>query len=264
MRRAHRRGRPLTIHSGRKELHPSLKPPNSAVFFFAYVALQPHFDIPVHLSSVPTRRYIITPVSEVELHLGFDIPALQKLGVPRALVRFKARRGRTDAAKQGQRQSILKKSNIVVRAPNGGDNVVVGDDATRVDHHSAAHAAHDRSVSPASAVPQLVSNLSDVAEVRAGGAFTCARRTNGDVLGWGENTYEELAQPHATLFSRVPARIDVQAASDMAVGQGHACVLVADGNVWCWASNYSGQIAASDQATFDLPTLVSPWWQAII
>ena len=114
------------------------------------------------------------------------------------------------------------------------------------------------SSSPNTRVPQIVSNLSDVAEVRAGGAFTCARRTNGDVLCWGENTYEELAQPQATLFSRVPVRIDVQAASDMAVGQGHACVLVGDGNVWCWGSNYSGQIAASDQATFDMPTLVSP------
>jgi len=54
--------------------------------FSPNVALQPHFDIPVHLSSVPTRRYIITPVSEVELQPGFDIPALQKLDVPRVLV----------------------------------------------------------------------------------------------------------------------------------------------------------------------------------
>ena len=68
---------------------------------------------------MPTRRYIITPVSEVELHLGFYIPALQKLGVPVSAWRFTARCGETDAAKQGQRQSVLKKSSIDVMPKHG-------------------------------------------------------------------------------------------------------------------------------------------------
>ena len=59
-------------------------------------------------------------------------------------------------------------------------------------------------------------------------------------------------------FSRVPLRIDVPPVTDLAVGQGHVCVLTSDGNVRCWGSNYSGQIAASDQSTFDTPVLVSP------
>jgi alpha-tubulin suppressor-like RCC1 family protein len=114
------------------------------------------------------------------------------------------------------------------------------------------------SSSPNTLVPQVVSGLSDVAEVRAGESFTCARRTNGEVRCWGDNTFETLARPQPTPFSRVPVHIDVPSVTVMAVGQEHVCVLTSDGNVWCWGSNDAGQIAASDQVTFDTPVLVSP------
>jgi len=114
------------------------------------------------------------------------------------------------------------------------------------------------STSPNTLVPQIVTGLSDVAEVRAGEAFTCARRTNGEVWCWGDNTFEALTLPQATPFSRVPVHIDVPPVNEMAVGQGHVCVLASDGNLWCWGDNYAGQIAMSDQVTFDTPVLVSP------
>jgi alpha-tubulin suppressor-like RCC1 family protein len=40
--------------------------------------------------------------------------------------------------------------------------------------------------------PRAVPGLADVVEIEAGAVHTCARRRNGQVLCWGQNTYGEL------------------------------------------------------------------------
>jgi alpha-tubulin suppressor-like RCC1 family protein len=42
------------------------------------------------------------------------------------------------------------------------------------------------------ATPQAVPGLTDIVEIRAGAGHTCARRRNGQVLCWGQNSIGEL------------------------------------------------------------------------
>ncbi|HEX3850514.1 MAG TPA: hypothetical protein VHW01_06080 [Polyangiaceae bacterium] len=109
-----------------------------------------------------------------------------------------------------------------------------------------------------SAAPQSVTGLDEVVEVRAGDAFTCARRSNGEVWCWGDNTFFQLATAEPVAFSRQPIRINVPAVTDLAVGQAHVCVRTTDGGVSCWGNNGAGQVLLSGPTMVPVPTRVMP------
>jgi len=66
--------------------------------------------------------------------------------------------------------------------------------------------------------------------VSAGGYHTCAIRTDGTVVCWGEPFGGKLTPP--------PGLIAVQ----LSAGQNHTCALKPDGTVACWGYNTHGQI----------------------
>jgi len=107
-------------------------------------------------------------------------------------------------------------------------------------------------------VPRLVAGLDDVAEVRAGDAFTCARRKNGEIWCWGDNVFSELAAPATVRFSRAPVRIDVPPVTDLGVGQGHVCVRTSDDSVMCWGNNTAGEVMLPVTSSVAVPTRVTP------
>ena len=104
----------------------------------------------------------------------------------------------------------------------------------------------------------------DVTAVSAGAAYTCAV-AGGDVWCWGANTYGQAGREPGV--SQGPAKvlepekvaaldrynvIDISAAGlDVSGGYlgGHTCALTADGDVWCWGANYSGQIGNGDEGS---------------
>ena len=69
----------------------------------------------------------------------------------------------------------------------------------------------------------------------AGGETTVAIRSDGAVLCWGACHVGEAMGCSAE-------RIDISAASDVAVGWRHGCALIADGTVKCWGWNSEGQL----------------------
>ena len=75
---------------------------------------------------------------------------------------------------------------------------------------------------------------SNVAQIRAGGETTCARKTDGTVWCWGRGTID-IANPQqvAGLGNTVV---------DIAVGSSHACARKNDGTLWCWGFNSLGQL----------------------
>lgn len=94
-----------------------------------------------------------------------------------------------------------------------------------------------------SASPVPVSTLSSVRSVGAGGAHTCALRDDGTVWCWGLNASGQIGDPSAG-YDVTPIRVAaLSGVSELAVGTSHNCALVrADGSVWCWGSNDSGQL----------------------
>lgn len=99
---------------------------------------------------------------------------------------------------------------------------------------------------PPSTVPVSVVSLGSVAEVAVGGEFTCARRTNGNVLCWGANYAGQLGLGHAEdSVNGTPALLPgVTAATQLSAGWYHSCVARGTGQVMCWGMNDFGQTGA--------------------
>lgn len=106
------------------------------------------------------------------------------------------------------------------------------------------------------------------AEVRLGGAFTCARKTNGDVYAWGSNSTGQLGAL-APAASSVPLRIALPAAARAITGgETHACAILENGQLWCWGDNVEGQLGLADngsEVSQALPTtvIVNQNWTAL-
>jgi alpha-tubulin suppressor-like RCC1 family protein len=97
--------------------------------------------------------------------------------------------------------------------------------------------------------------------VAAGYAFSCALLTSGAVRCWGANDSGELGAGSTLAESATPlgvAGIDgtAAAATAIALGDGHACAIVADGSVRCWGANDYGQLGAAIAVKSAVPVTV--------
>lgn len=105
-----------------------------------------------------------------------------------------------------------------------------------------------------STTPSLLpvkANIAGARSVAAGGAFTCALRTDGQPWCWGDNTYGQLGTGTLGGSSPVPAQVTgIANVTAIDAGMFHVCALTATGEVFCWGSNSDGQIGY-DGAPFD-------------
>ncbi|WP_394821069.1 RCC1 domain-containing protein [Pendulispora albinea] len=112
-----------------------------------------------------------------------------------------------------------------------------------------------------------VPSLSGVAEVAAGDGTTCVRMVSGQVQCFGGNRYGLRGRGMAPDASapdpetdRIPAPIvglpiGVEVAQ-VAMGWQHACVLLADGTVWCWGNSSYGELGKPGTRGSDKPVKV--------
>ncbi len=90
--------------------------------------------------------------------------------------------------------------------------------------------------------PIKVEGLSDIVDIAAGLAFSCAVRKDGKLFCWGDNGWGQLGTGDKRRHPRpveVPALTDVTA---VALGREHACALLLDQSVLCWGKSQSGQV----------------------
>ncbi|HVZ74459.1 MAG TPA: hypothetical protein VHJ20_18890 [Polyangia bacterium] len=110
-----------------------------------------------------------------------------------------------------------------------------------------------------SPTPVVVQGLGSAKAIAIGaGRFnTCAVISGGTVRCWGENAYgqdgDASAPANRDASSAVPM---VTGATAVAVGDHHACALVAGGGIKCWGNNYNGQIGNQTTSTTEFPTSV--------
>ncbi len=85
--------------------------------------------------------------------------------------------------------------------------------------------------------------LDNVTAVTANEAHSCALTTAGAVYCWGANWQGRLGDG-TTTDRRVATQATGMAAgvAKVSAGKGHTCVLKANGQVWCWGRNWSGQV----------------------
>jgi alpha-tubulin suppressor-like RCC1 family protein len=111
-------------------------------------------------------------------------------------------------------------------------------------------------------VPWMVSGLpSPVRAIAVGGTdlgdnHACALLDDG-LMCWGSNAFGQIGQTPPDYNPAVPVRVHglpspVQA---VAAGELHTCALAA-GQVWCWGSNYTGQLGNDSTSNSSVPVLV--------
>ncbi|MBL8954393.1 MAG: hypothetical protein JNK82_26685 [Myxococcaceae bacterium] len=93
--------------------------------------------------------------------------------------------------------------------------------------------------------PAPVAGLNDAISVSVGRVLACALVSNGTVRCWGaggtlgDGTLEDRPAPVTVLTS---AGTPLWGAKALSVGAGHACAVVASGDVYCWGSSSERQL----------------------
>jgi alpha-tubulin suppressor-like RCC1 family protein len=119
-----------------------------------------------------------------------------------------------------------------------------------------------------STTPVAVSDLAAPAiSVVTGGADTCALLSGGTVECWGTSVQGGLgiAPDAGTLqcdfgsqCSTIPVAVSgLTGVTSLAAGQDHTCALQANGSVWCWGNNTTGQVGNGTTATAPTPVRVA-------
>jgi alpha-tubulin suppressor-like RCC1 family protein len=110
--------------------------------------------------------------------------------------------------------------------------------------------------SPRPAATRVTALRGEVAEVVAGQFHTCARRRDGTVSCWGQNTFGTLADG---LYTDRPTPLDVPLrarAVALATQTNHVCAALEDGSVWCWGYNADGQLGNGARTNAPRPVAV--------
>jgi alpha-tubulin suppressor-like RCC1 family protein len=106
--------------------------------------------------------------------------------------------------------------------------------------------------------PTPVAGLgSGVAAIAAARQHTCALKTNGGVVCWGNNQWGQLGD--GTTTNRwVPTPVSTLGSGVMGVAAGgtHTCALKTTGGVVCWGDNFAGQVGDGTTADRWTPTPV--------
>ncbi len=99
--------------------------------------------------------------------------------------------------------------------------------------------------------------LSVPVEIAAGGSHTCARFTDGTVACWGRNADGEIGDGAGSGDRTTPSAVKLPAAAThLALGDGHSCARVTNGDVYCWGANDVGQLGDETTIARVLPVRV--------
>jgi alpha-tubulin suppressor-like RCC1 family protein len=105
-------------------------------------------------------------------------------------------------------------------------------------------------------LPQQVTSPATAgwASVSAGGADTCAVRGDATLWCWGFNGNGELGVGD-TVSRNLPEQVTtptVTGWASVSAGGGHTCAVRADAALWCWGSNFHGQLGIGSTGNHQL------------
>jgi alpha-tubulin suppressor-like RCC1 family protein len=105
--------------------------------------------------------------------------------------------------------------------------------------------------------PVQAIGITNAVQVQAGELHTCALDTMGTVRCWGQNSVGQLGDGSTSSDSRAPVVVrDLAGATQLSVGNEHACALKSDGTVACWGANADGQLGDGTMTPRSAPTSV--------
>jgi alpha-tubulin suppressor-like RCC1 family protein len=108
-----------------------------------------------------------------------------------------------------------------------------------------------------------VLGLDDAVEISVGDSHTCARRSTGEVVCWGQNDLGQLGDG-STTDRLVPTPVSgLTDAVELAAGDFHTCARLGTGEVVCWGQNERGGLGDGTTTNRLTPTAVSGLTDAV-
>jgi alpha-tubulin suppressor-like RCC1 family protein len=103
--------------------------------------------------------------------------------------------------------------------------------------------------------PTRVGSESDWVSVRSASEHTCARKSTGAAYCWGRNDRSSLGRFTVEAWQPTPLALE-EGSRWLTVTGGiqHGCGIKLDGSLWCWGSNFNGQLGVGDENMRDNPT----------
>jgi len=107
--------------------------------------------------------------------------------------------------------------------------------------------------------PRSLNSLSSgVVALAAGEVHTCALRTDGSLLCWGQNIYGQLGDGTTTdRHSPTAVGALTSGVAAVAAGQYFTCAIKTNGSLWCWGLNSFGQLGDGTTQNRSVPTEIS-------
>jgi hypothetical protein len=107
-----------------------------------------------------------------------------------------------------------------------------------------------------SATPVDVVGLSDAVAVAGGAGFTCAIRSSGVAVCWGDNLGGQLGDGTKTQRLTPTPVSGLNDAVAISAGEAHACAVTAPGKVVCWGDGFNGQLGTGSTGESSTPVTV--------
>lgn len=113
--------------------------------------------------------------------------------------------------------------------------------------------------------PVQVSGLTGVSQLDLGSTHACARLSNGSVRCWGSNSVGQLGDGSTTSSTTSVSVAGLQNITQVDVGtEGfHTCARRNDSTLFCWGSNFYGQLGDGSTTTRPSPVQVSGGFNAV-
>jgi len=109
-----------------------------------------------------------------------------------------------------------------------------------------------------SAVPVPVAGGLTFTTVGLGSTHSCGLTISGAAYCWGDNRRGKLGSGSGESSSAVPVAVTGgRTFTSLSVGAWHTCGLTASGEVYCWGSNYYGQLGNGSMDTSAVPVAVT-------
>jgi alpha-tubulin suppressor-like RCC1 family protein len=112
-------------------------------------------------------------------------------------------------------------------------------------------------------LPQQVFNLIDATQITAGSEHSCALRSNGKVVCWGDGIAGELGTGNNTGAYTPRSVFGITSATTVEAGDSFTCARLSNGTVQCWGDDTSGELGDASSGTALVPRTVQSLTNAV-
>ena len=164
--------------------------------------------------------------------------------------------GTSTASKKPVRVTTVP--NVIAIAAGESHSLALGSDGTIMAWGLNVNGQLGDGTNNNSNIPVPVASFDKVVEIACGGSFSFAVRTDSTVWAWGSNSDGQLGLGNTNVGPKTPTKITgLTGIVDIDGGSDHSIAVKADGTVYAWGANASGQLGNGTTKPKTSPTKIT-------